>query len=140
LLDRLTTPPISLPSTLIASVDVVVFLLLTRHKNKQVRRVVEILEVAGVDEKTKTPIFNRLFKWNSIFDAFDTCGKSVLLKKISEMTGLSEKEIKEELERRMLILDWLQKNNILEYEDFCRIINSYYKNPSQLLMAIKGGL
>jgi hypothetical protein len=56
------------------------------------------------------------------------------------MTGLSEKEIKEELERRMLILDWLQKNNILEYEDFCRIINSYYKNPSQLLMAIKGGL
>jgi flagellar protein FlaI len=139
LLDRLTTPPISLPSSLVASVDVIIFLLLTRHRNKQVRRVTEILEVVGIDEKTKTPIFNRLFKWNPITDSFDVCGKSVLLKKISETTGLSEKEIKEELERRMLVLDWLQKNNVLEYEDFCQIINSYYKNPSRLVDAIKGG-
>jgi flagellar protein FlaI len=139
LLDRLTTPPISLPSSLVASVDVIIFLMLTRHRNKQVRRVTEILEVVGTDEKTRTPIFNRLFKWNPITDSFDVCGKSVLLKKISESTGLSEKEIKEELERRMLVLDWLQKNNVLEYEDFCRVVNSYYKDPSRLLNAIKGG-
>ncbi|MEM5870091.1 MAG: type II/IV secretion system ATPase subunit [Candidatus Aenigmatarchaeota archaeon] len=140
LLDRLTTPPISLPPSLIASVDVIVFMVLTRYRNKQVRRVTEILEVVGIDEKTKTPIFNKLFKWNPVSDSFDVCGKSFLLKKISESTGLSEKEIKEELERRMLVLDWLQTNNILEYEDFCQIINSYYKNPSRLLAAIKGGL
>jgi flagellar protein FlaI len=123
----------------VASVDVIVFLMLTRHRNKQVRRVTEILEVVGIDEKTKTPIFNKLFKWNPITDSFDVCGKSVVLKKISEATGLSEKEIKEELERRMLVLDWLQKNNVLEYEDFCQVINSYYKDPLRLLNAIKGG-
>jgi flagellar protein FlaI len=138
LLDRLTTPPINLPPTLVASVDVIVFMLLTRYRNKQVRRVVEVLEVAGLDEKTKTPIFNQVFKWNPINDTFDVCGKSVLLKKISEATGLSEKEIKEELERRMFVLEWLKAANVLEYEEFCRIINLYYKNPSQLLASIGG--
>ncbi|MEM5773324.1 MAG: type II/IV secretion system ATPase subunit [Candidatus Aenigmatarchaeota archaeon] len=140
LLDRLTTPPISLPSTLVASADVIIFLLLTRYKNKQVRRVIEVFEVAGIDEKTKSPIFNRVFKWNPINDKFEVCGKSFILKRISDISGLSEREIKEELERRMLVLDWLQKNNILEYEDFCKVINSYYKNPSRVLAAIKGGL
>jgi hypothetical protein len=100
--------------------------------------VVEVLEVAGLDEKTKTPIFNQVFKWNPINDTFDVCGKSVLLKKISEATGLSEKEIKEELERRMFVLEWLKAANVLEYEEFCRIINLYYKNPSQLLASIGG--
>ncbi|MEM5829398.1 MAG: type II/IV secretion system ATPase subunit [Candidatus Aenigmatarchaeota archaeon] len=140
LLDRLTTPPISLPPSLVSSVDVIVFMLLTRYKNKQVRRITEIMEVCGIDEKTKTPIFNRVFKWNPNTDKFETCNESVILKRISELTGLSEKEIKEELERRMLVLDWLQRNNVLDYEEFCSIINLYYKNPSRLLSSIKGGL
>jgi flagellar protein FlaI len=139
LLDRLTTPPISLPPSLVASADVIVFMLLVRHRGKQVRRVIEVLEVAGLDEKTRLPIFNQIFKWNPISDSFDVCGKSFILKKISEITGLNEKEIKEEMERRMLLLDWMQKNNILEYEDFCQIMNAYHKNPTQVLGAIKGG-
>jgi len=139
LLDRLTTPPISLPPSLVAGADVIVFLLMTRHRNKQVRRVTEILEVVGLDEETKTPIFNQIFKWNSIKDSFEICGKSAILKKISESSGLTEKEIKEEIERRMIVLDWMVKNNILEFEDFARIVNFYYKNPNQLLAIIQGG-
>ena len=140
LLDRLTTPPISLPSSLIASVDVIVFLVVTRYRDKQVRRATEILEVVGVDEKTRAPIFNRIFKWNPVTDMFDVVGKSILLKKISETTGMKESEIKEEVERRMMVLDWMQRNNIMEYEDFHRVTTSYYKNPAGLLTNIKGGL
>jgi len=140
LLDRLTTPPISLPSSLIASVDVIVFLITTRYREKQVRRVTEILEIVGLDEETRTPIFNQIFKWNPINDNFDVTGKSVLLKKISEMTGMKEGEIGEEIERRMVVLDWMQRNNILEYIDVNTIFNSYYRDPSRLITTIKGGL
>lgn len=140
LLDRLTTPPISLPSSLIASVDVIVFLVTTRYREKQVRRVTEILETVGLDEETRAPIFNQIFKWNPINDTFDVTGKSVLLKKISEMTGMKEGEIGEEIERRMMVLDWMQRNNILEYTDVSTIFDSYYKDPSRLITTIKGGL
>jgi hypothetical protein len=53
---------------------------------------------------------------------------------------MKEGEIKEEMERRMMVLDWMQRNNILEYEDVHSILNFYYKNPSRLLATIKGGI
>jgi len=139
LLDRLTTPPISLPPSLIASVDVITFLISTRYKGRQVRRVTEILEVVGLDEETKAPIFNQLFKWNPITDTFDTVGRSIILKKISESTGMTETEIKEEMERRMMVLDWMQRNNIIEYEDVNSALNSYHRDSVRLLATIKGG-
>lgn len=139
LLDRLTTPPISLPPSLVAGADVIVFLLRTRYRDKQVRRVTEVLEVVGLDEETKEPIFNTVFKWNSLKDSFEICGKSFVLKKISESSGLTEKEIREEIERRIVILDWMVRNNILEFEDFVKMINFYYKNPHKFLASIQGG-
>lgn len=140
LLDRLTTPPISLPPSLIASVDVVTFLSVMRYREKQVRRTTEILEVVGLDEETRSPIFNRVFRWNPVNDSFESSGKSLLLKRISEASGMGEREIKEELERRMMVLDWMQRNGIMEYEDFHTVLNNYYKNPSELLANIKGGI
>jgi hypothetical protein len=62
------------------------------------------------------------------------------LKRISEASGMGEREIKEELERRMMVLDWMQRNGIMEYEDFHTVLNNYYKNPSELLANIKGGI
>ena len=140
LLDRLTTPPISLPPSLIASVDVIVFLSIMRYREKQVRRVTEILEVVGLDEETRAPIFNQVFKWNPVSDTYDVTGKTILLKKISEGTGIKETEIKEEMERRMMVLDWMQRSNIIEYEDVHSVLNIYYNDPSRLLTTIKGGL
>lgn len=139
LLDRLTTPPISLPSSLIASADVIVFLVTTRYKDKQVRRVTEVLEVVGLDEETKVPIINQIFKWNTMRDTFDISNKSTLLKKISETAGMKESELKDELQRRMMVLDWMEEKEILDYDDFNSVMNVYYKNPVRLLLSIKEG-
>lgn len=138
LTDRLTTPPISLPSSLIASVDVITFLLVTRYRDKQVRRVSEILEVVGYDAETKQPIVNQVFKWNPVNDTFDISDKSVVLKKIAVGIGMSEQQVKEELERRMLVLDWMQKRNITEYKDVHSVINQYYSYPERIVSSIIG--
>lgn len=139
LIDRLTTPPISLPAALLASLDLIVFLLRVRHKERHVRRVNEVLEVVGVDLKTKRPITNRVFKWNALTDKFDICGKSILLKKISESTGLTEQQIKDELERRMFVLNWMKERNIADYRDVFNVFNVYYTYPERVLSVIKGG-
>jgi flagellar protein FlaI len=138
LIDRLTTPPISLPSSLIASVDVIAFLLVTRYRDRQVRRVGEILEVVGYDAETKQPIVNQIFRWNPINDTFDVSDKSVVLKKIAVGIGMSEQQVKEELERRMLVLDWMQKKNITEYKDVHSVIDQYYSYPERVVSTIMG--
>jgi len=138
LLDRLTTPPISLPASLLGSLDLVVFLLRVRYKDKHVRRINEILEIAGIDQKTKTPIINQIFKWNSINDKFEIVNKSAVLKKISELVGLTEQQIKDELERRMLVLDWMKKRNIINYKDVYKVLAMYYAYPERVISVIEG--
>lgn len=138
LIDRLTSPPISLPSTLISSANVIVFLVGTRYKNRQVRRVNEVLEVIGVDEKTKEPMTNQVFKWNPINDTFDIESSSIVLKEIALQTGMGDKQIIDELERRMIVLNWMQRRNLVEYRDVNAVVNIYYNYPERVISSILG--
>lgn len=135
LLDRLTTPPIELPPGLIESANVIIFLLATRYKNKQIRRVGEVLEIVGLDENAR-PITNRVFKWNPVYDTFDISSRSVMLKQISDATGLTEEQISEELKRRMMLLEWMRVRNISNYRDVNSVINIYYNFPDKVINAI----
>ncbi|MDI6798557.1 MAG: type II/IV secretion system ATPase subunit [Candidatus Aenigmarchaeota archaeon] len=139
LTDRLTTPPISLPPSLIGSLDLIVFLLRVRYKDKHVRKVNEILEVVGVDPETRMPITNEVFKWNAMNDEFEIVGKSTMLKKISQATGLTEQQVRDELEKRMLVLSWMKERNIVNYKDVFNVINMYYSFPEKVISTIMGG-
>ncbi len=139
LIDRLTTPPISLPPTLIKSVDLLIFLARMKYKDKFVRKTVEILEVVDFDVGANTPVVNTVFKWNPLTDKFDMMSNSILLKRISELSGMAEEEIIKEIERRMVVLGWMRKNNITDYRDVYKIFSVYYSDPRKLLTIIGGG-
>ncbi len=138
LVDRLTTPPISLPPGLLEALDVAVFMSSTRYKEMQVRRVTEIVEITGFNRKTNTPEVNTVFKWDPMTDKFLSPSKSAVLKSIADAKGLSEQKILEELERRMLVLNWLKEQNIYEYEDIYNVLNLYYTDPERVISVIKG--
>lgn len=138
LVDRLVTQPISLPKSLIGSLDIIVFLSRMRHKNKHVRKVNEILEMLKFDAEGAEPIVNQIFKWNPGTDVFQVASKSVLLQRISEATGLKPQDLVDELERRSLVLNWMQARNILDYKSVHQIINLYYTQPKRLLAAVMG--
>jgi len=136
LLDRLTTPPIELPPGLIVSANAIVFLLATKYRNRQIRRVGEVLEVIGLDESSGMPVTNQIFKWNPVTDTFDICNKSVMLKQISEASGMTDKDISEELKRRMIVLEWLRFRNITNYRDVNSVINMYYTFPDRVIASM----
>jgi len=138
LADRLTTPPIALPAGLISILDIVVFLARMKYKNKFIRKVTEIVEIVGFNTDTNRPNTNRIFKWNPKNDKFEITNKSISLKKISDFTGISEKDIKSEIERRIVVLEWMKENNILDYRDVHKIFSIYYTDPERLLSYIQG--
>lgn len=140
LIDRLTTPPISLPSGLMDSMDIAIFLARMRYKNNFVRRVTEVVEMVRYDSERKEPVTNSLFKWNSLTDKFDLDGKSVILKKIQKRTGMTDKEIQDELERRMALLSWMEDRNILDYQSVNKVINLYYNYPQRTMALIMNQL
>ena len=139
LVDRLTTAPISLPPTLVGSLDLVVFLLRVRLRDKYVRRVNEVLEMIEFSPDAKKPLVNKVFSWSPTTDRFEISNKSLLLKKISDLTGIGEKEISEELKRRMVLLNWMKERNITDYRDVYKVFRLYYSSPAKLISAISGG-
>lgn len=138
LIDRLTTPPISLPASLINCVDLVVFLSRMHYKNKFVRRATEIIEITGFDRNTNLPIANVVHKWDPMTDKFEVVNNSVILKKISELTGMKEVEIRREIESRIVVLGWLQQHNITNYVDIYKVFSLFYKDPQRVLSTIEG--
>lgn len=138
LADRLTTPPIALPAGLISILDLVVFLARMKYKNKFTRKVTGIVEIVDFDTDTNTPITNQIYKWDPKTDKFEITNKSISLKKISDFTGINEKDIKNEIERRIVVLQWMKENNIADYRDVHKIFSIYYTDPERLLSAIQG--
>lgn len=131
LIDRLTTPPISLPPTLLENINIIIFLTRVRLKGNYVRRANTILEVIGV--KNNKPVTNKIFEWNSITDSFEVKGKSVVLREIARKLAVTDESIQEELVRRKHILEWMLEQEIFDYKEVAKIITSYYSNPEKVL-------
>jgi flagellar protein FlaI len=66
LVDRLTTPPISLPANLIEALDIIMFVSRIKYGQTYVRRVSGIYEVLGFDRAKGYPIVNEIFQWNAL--------------------------------------------------------------------------
>ncbi|RLJ10364.1 MAG: type IV secretion system protein VirB11 [Candidatus Aenigmatarchaeota archaeon] len=131
LADRLTTPPISLPPALLQNIDIIVFLVLLRLRGNYVRRAESILEVVGVERNL--PVTNKVFEWDASSDSFKTVSRSAVLEKIAKKLGMNEDEVKNELMRRKVVLEWMHEKGVFDYREVAKIISTYYTNPERIL-------
>jgi len=137
LVDRLTTPPISLPASLLHALDIILFMGRSRVGSVDVRRVREMYEVVTVDMKSGRPVTNKLAHWLPGDDRFEFASdKSYVLDKIIRERGISPESVWGELRRRAYVLKWMKDNNIRYYRDVGRVIARYYKEPERLLEEI----
>lgn len=136
LMDRLTTEPIDLPANLIENLDIILFLKRVKQRGRYLRRLDDVIEVVGYNRKSNMPVINEIFKWDSRTDDYQISGKSYVLRKISETSGMNEDEIQKNLQNRAKILEWMFKHNIKDYKKVGKIINLFYTNPDFLLERI----
>jgi flagellar protein FlaI len=136
LIDRLTTPPISLPPSLVENVDLIIFLKRIRQGNRYIRKVSEAVEVVGFDKSTNSPLINEIFKWSAMKDEFHAHNKSVFLKKIANSLGITDAEIVEELEKRARVIKWMVNQNITDYKKIGLVLNMFYTAPETLFNRI----
>ncbi|MFH0949335.1 MAG: type II/IV secretion system ATPase subunit [Candidatus Aenigmatarchaeota archaeon] len=137
LIDRLTTPPISLSANLIENLDVILFLKRVKRGNKYMRRVFSIYEIMGFDRKSNEPIVNEVMTWSAARDEFLTMTKSALLKKISENTGLTADEIQDDLRKKADVIRWMVDKKIKDYRKVAKVLNLFYTSGEYLLGKIR---
>lgn len=137
LIQRLENPPISLPRTLLTSLDLVVFLNTVTVNGTPVRRVTNVTEIIKLDPETNRLVTMTPYHWVSeTEDYFETNGGSSILNRIKKQNGWSNEKLNQELNNRIAILSWMKKKNLRSYEEVGRIVSEYRKEPEAVLKRI----
>ncbi len=131
-LTRLASSPMDIPKTLIANtLDVITLQLKLRVKDKSVRRVIQISEIAGLDEHTDEVLTHEIFKWDPTTDTHKFAGNSIVLEKIKERTGESNEQIDYELRKRKVALEWMVNNDLRKHKEVAKDVLEFYSNPER---------
>ncbi|MCJ7424405.1 type II/IV secretion system ATPase subunit, partial [Candidatus Bathyarchaeota archaeon] len=133
---RLRTKPMDIPPMLISMMNVVVSIGRTKIRDSVVRRVLEVSEITGVDDKTARANFLKMYKWNYESDSFALSPKSLsesyILRKIAELRFVSMDTLVTELDRRECILNWMAQKGIRSYDQVANIVREYYLSPNEV--------
>jgi len=129
---RLETPPISLPPTLVNTLDAVCIMSHVVINKKESRRLRSIVEVMNVDlngiATTNTPSI-----WNPAQDKFFFKRQSAVFQKISNKQGISMQELYKEFDMRSKLLYALTQKKVFDFNRVQKIITDYYRSPTEIL-------
>lgn len=132
MIKRLETQPINLSSSLVETMDVVVSMASTRVKGKDVRRMMELMEIISIDD-VKGNSFNRAFYWDPVQDKYIYNSESYVFKKLMTQQGISQEELLSEWRKRTALLSVLNERKVYDFHTVQQIINEYYKAPEKVL-------
>lgn len=131
-INRLTSVPMDIPKVLIAyTLDVIILQLKLNIQGRSIRRIMQISEIAGIDNDTGEILLNDVFNWDPINDKHVFSGRSVLFEKYGQRYGESTDQIMYELNKRKTTIEWLVKNNIHKHKDVANTLKEFYSNPEK---------
>jgi flagellar protein FlaI len=139
-INRLESEPMNIPKPLIAMMDVILVMTRTEIEGRPARKASTAAEVVELDPQTKRILTNDIFSWDAKGSKFTITGKSVILEERRKKIGISEEEIKSELNARKTVLEWMVKKGTRRYMDVANVIREYYVNPKRILQKARVGL
>jgi flagellar protein FlaI len=131
-LQRLVSEPMNVPRAFIPFLDLT---FVVRRISvpapgggfKAVRRIVSIDEIVTDQE------LNKIFRWDPRTDTFKASyDKSPKLEKISKDTGRPMEDVLREIDRRALILRWVQQKGIRNFKELSPILELYISRPQEV--------
>ncbi len=130
---RLTNPPINVPPNMLTSVNLNVIMF--RDRKRGIRRVFQVAEFMPGKEKITANILHR---WVPETDQFVPHNQSLaLFDELGRHTGMSEREIKEDMQKKIKIFEWILRNNLRDLKSIGIIMNLYYTDRERLYSIIK---
>ncbi len=124
-ISRLTNPPIDVPPEMLDALAGIVVTF--RHRRFNIRRVLEFSEIS----KSKPSI---LYRWDVKADKIKTMAKmEKLAELLSLYAGMDEREIDDDVEEKVGVLDWMVKKGYYDVNQVGEIVSNYYLNPDEVL-------
>jgi len=129
---RLQSPPLNVSDAFISSISCVVTVRRARSlkSGQAVRRAIEIHEFN--DTVFKSDFWVKVFEWNPVDDEHypkdvkEVFNKSLKLKMLSRMLGITSKELIEVFEDRVEFIEELVEKRIYDYNELAKEVSKYY--------------
>jgi len=133
---RLLTKPMNIPPMLIPMMNAIVLIGRTKLNETTVRRVLDVSEITGLDEKSGRASFKKIYKWEPERDSHIFGARSAneiyIFEKIAELKHIPMETLLRELERRENVLEWMVHKNIKSYGDVANVVRRYYADPDDV--------
>ncbi|VVB90582.1 Type II/IV secretion system protein [uncultured archaeon] len=136
LVNRIESNPMNVPRSQLASLDLVIFAGRIRINNSYERRVVNMVEIQGIDPETNNLITNNIFHWDPYSDSFTYSGKSHILENIAAEHGIEPGYMEKEIEKREKVIKWMYGQEITYFKDVAKNLKAYYYSPDDYMKKI----
>ncbi len=131
-ISRLTNPPINIPHEMLDALSGIVVTF--RHRRFNIRRVLEFAEINKSGEASV------IYRWDLKSDKLKGVQRmATLAETLSLYSGMSDKEIEEDVEEKMAVLDWMVKRGYDDVDQVGQIVSNYYTNPEDIMDALRKG-
>jgi flagellar protein FlaI len=138
-IQRLTSKPMDVAPSYISFLDLVFSVRRVAIPNpadpdnpKVVRRLIALEEIFDVNKSL------RIFTWDPAKDEFtNTVDKSLKLRKFATDRGKTMRDVLEEINNRIQVLQWLRSKNIRNYIELSTIFSQYHNDPESVLQRIR---
>ncbi|MFB6075843.1 MAG: type II/IV secretion system ATPase subunit [Candidatus Aenigmatarchaeota archaeon] len=131
---RMTNPPINLPENMLEALNIACVQF--RDRRRGIRRTYQLAEIVQKPSRGDSGIsldVNVMYRWKGKNDRIEKIKDSVrLMNDIQMHTGMSQKEIEKDLQKKQEILQWMLDNRINTVNTVGKIMADYYKDDSRV--------
>jgi flagellar protein FlaI len=128
---RLESAPLNIPRTLLPTLHLIGVQGRLKINDRPARRLTHLTEVLGIDPSSGEIDLQDVYRWEPRTDSFTYSGRSQIIERLAEHAGIALATVREELQRRKTVLDYLAKRNIRRYREVGAVIRDYYADPSK---------
>ncbi|MBU0757952.1 MAG: Flp pilus assembly complex ATPase component TadA [Nanoarchaeota archaeon] len=129
---RLTNPPLNVPKNMLASLGLIV--VQNRNRRTGLRRTFQIADL----DTDGTP--RLIFQHNAVDDTMmKVADPSRMIETIGLYSGMDKDAVYQDLQQKIMILEWLVKNKVPDVNEIGEIMSEFYTQKDVLMDKITGG-
>jgi len=133
---RLESEPLNVPRNMMQALNILSVQGLIYRGTERVRRVQEVVEIAGIDPTTGNLRVNNVFVYDPVHDVFSYTGRSQVYMDITEKRGWTREQLEKEIGVRKSVLLAMQAQDIKDYISVASLFHAYHINQKNVLANI----
>ena len=122
---RLESEPLNVPRNMVQALNIISVQALVYHGAERVRRVQEIVEIAGIDPSTGNLRVNNVFVYDPVRDRISFTGRSQIFSDIAEKRGWTREQLESEVVIRKNLLEEMRTQGIMDYISVATLFHAF---------------